>query len=61
MEVKPRVRAGMLFALLPLAFLIGFAVHAHNRYQTSWILLATIALSAAAVPMTVGLFAISRR
>ncbi|SMD24692.1 hypothetical protein [Lentzea albidocapillata] len=61
MDVKPRIRAGLLFALIPLAFLIGFAVYAGNRYQVSRIALAAIALSAAAVPMTVMLFSINRR
>lgn len=60
MEVKPRTRAGLLFALVPLAFLIGFSAYAGSRYDVPWIVLLAVALCAAAVPVTLVLFSISR-
>lgn len=61
MDVKPGTRAGLLFALVPLAFLVGFIVYAGNRYEVPWMALVAVALCAAAVPFTVMLFSISRR
>lgn len=61
MKVEPRTRAGLLFALVPLAFLTGFVAYAGNRYDVPWIVLVAIAASAAAVPFTVLLFSISGR
>ena len=60
MKVEPRTRAGLLFALVPLAFLVGFVVYAGNRYEIPWMTLVTIALCGAAVPLTVMMFTITR-
>jgi hypothetical protein len=57
MNIKPRTTASLAFALIPLGFLIGFALYAHNRWHVPWLLLAAGAVAAAAVPFTVTLFA----
>lgn len=61
MSVAPRTKAGLVASLLPLGFLIGFIAYTANRTTAPVWLLAVIALTAAAVPFTVVLFAVSRR
>jgi hypothetical protein len=58
-KVAPRTKAGLLAALIPLAFTIALIAYiAHRTNATLWMLV-LLALAGAAVPFTVMVFAAS--
>ncbi|WP_309112641.1 hypothetical protein [Saccharothrix sp.] len=55
-HLAPKTKAGLVAALVPLGFLVGFIVYATNKPHPSTALLVVIALCGAAVPLTVMIF-----
>lgn len=60
-HLSPRTKAGLVAALVPLGFLVGFIVFAAGKPQPSTALLVVIGLCGAAVPLTVIIFQASGR
>ncbi len=60
-KTASRAKAGLLIALIPFGFTVGLIVYGTERTDAPAWLLTLVALAGAAVPVTISLFAVSRR